>query len=364
MFAPGVPELMVEFGSASRTLASFVVSVYVLGFAFGPLIFAPLSEIYGRAPIYHMCNVGFVAFLIASAVAPDMGSLIAFRFLSGMFGSAPLTNGGGTVTDMITQEKRGAAMAIFSIGPLLGPVVGPVVGGFLADAKGWRWNFWVISIIGGVFALLMLAFMKESYAPVLLERKAARLRKETGNPALRSKMDTGESATELLKRSIVRPLKMLIGSPVCLICALYVGIAYGYLYILFTSITPLFMEIYGFTTSTSGLAFLGVGIGSMVGVVYFSIRSDKYMKKKAALDDAAANTEGREREGMKPEYRLPDLRVGGIMLPVGLFIYGWTAEYEVHWMAPIVGMGIVGFANLLIFMVRPTHSQPTTKTPS
>src|SRR5690606_19361998 len=112
-------------------------------------------------------------------------------------------NGAGTIADMITQDKRGAAMSIVAIGPLLGPIIGPVVGGFLADAKGWRWVFWVIAILIGFLAVLMPVFMRETYAPVLMERKAARLRKETGNDALRSKLDTGLSPKDLFNRSIV-----------------------------------------------------------------------------------------------------------------------------------------------------------------
>src|SRR4051812_21653332 len=112
MFAPGVPELMKEFQSRSEYLAAFVVSVYVLGFAAGPLLFAPLSEIYGRLVIYHVCNVGFLAFLIACALAPSLDSLIAFRFLSGLFGACPLTNVGGSIADIFIQEQRGAAMSI------------------------------------------------------------------------------------------------------------------------------------------------------------------------------------------------------------------------------------------------------------
>lgn len=93
MLAPGVPLIQNEFNSHNDLLADFVVSVYVLGFAVGPLLLAPLSELYGRAIIYHVCNVGFVVFNIACAVSTDMGMLIAFRFFAGCFGSAPVTNG-------------------------------------------------------------------------------------------------------------------------------------------------------------------------------------------------------------------------------------------------------------------------------
>lgn len=147
MFAPGVPEVMTEFKSTNIQLASFVVSVYILGYAFGPFLVAPLSELYGRLPVYHVCNISFVIFTIACAVSSDLNMLIGFRFLEGVFGSAPLTLGGGSIADMIIQEKRGAMMALWAMGPLLGPVVGPVAGGFLSQAKGWRWVFWLIAIV-------------------------------------------------------------------------------------------------------------------------------------------------------------------------------------------------------------------------
>lgn len=147
MFAPGVPEVMTEFRSTDIQLASFVVSVYILGYAFGPFLVAPLSELYGRLPVYHVCNVGFVVLTIACAVSSNLNMLIGFRFLEGVFGSAPLTLGGGTIADMIIQEKRGGMMALWAMGPLLGPVVGPIAGGFLSQAKGWRWVFWLIAIV-------------------------------------------------------------------------------------------------------------------------------------------------------------------------------------------------------------------------
>lgn len=120
MFAPGVPECMAEFKSSSQTLATFVVSVYLLGFCIGPLIIAPLSEIYGRLWIYHCCNFGFIVFTVTCAVAPNLNALIAFRFFAGCFGVSPLTIGGGTIADLMVQEKRGGAMAIWAMGPLLG----------------------------------------------------------------------------------------------------------------------------------------------------------------------------------------------------------------------------------------------------
>jgi len=146
MFAPGVPQMMREFGSTNQELGSFVVSIYVLGYAFGPLVIAPLSELYGRLPVYHVCNILFVIFTIACALATNLNMLLGFRFIEGLFGSCALTIGGGSIADMIPQQKRGGVMAVWALGPLMGPVIGPVAGGYLSQAKGWRWVFWVIAM--------------------------------------------------------------------------------------------------------------------------------------------------------------------------------------------------------------------------
>lgn len=137
---------MKDFGSTNQELSSFVVSVYLLGYAFGPLVLAPLSETYGRSPVYNTCNVLFVIFNVACAVANSLSSLIVFRFFAGLFGSCPLTLGAGTLADMISQERRGAAMAAWALGPLFGPVIGPIAGGYLTQAMGWEWTFWILAI--------------------------------------------------------------------------------------------------------------------------------------------------------------------------------------------------------------------------
>lgn len=325
IFAPGVAQLMREFQSQNLELASFVVSVYILGFAAGPLVIAPMSEIYGRLIVYHICNFCYIGFTVGCALAPSLNALIVFRFFAGVFGSCSVTNGGGTIADMITAEKRAGAMAVFSIGPLLGPIIGPIAGGFLAGAEGWRWVFWLLVILSGTTSILMIILARETYAPVLLQRKTERLRKETGNPLLRSKLDAGLSAADFFKRGIIRPMKMLVFSPICIFYAAYIAIQYGYLYLLFTSISDVFTRSYGFSTSLVGLVFLGLGVGSLLGLFVFGYTSDLKTKKTKA--------EGKE---IKPEDRLTLLPIAACVLPAGFFIYGWTAEKHVHWIVPIL----------------------------
>lgn len=345
IFAPGIPELMRDFESTNSELAAFVMSVYVLGFAFGPMILAPLSEMWGRVPVYHVCNIFFLAFTIACAVAPSLDSLIVFRFLAGTFGAAPMTNGGGSIADMFPAEERAGVMAVFSIGPLIGPIIGPVIGGFLTEAKGWRWDFWLIAMVSGAITVGMFLTMKESYAPIILERKTIRLRKETGNDRLRSKLDTGLTRNELLKRCIVRPAKLLVFSPICTIFAVYLAIIYGYLYLLFASVPYVFEEAYNFSTKAVGLVYLGLGIGSFVGMAWFAFDSNKEVKKQMAV----AN--------FKPEARLKLLPVAAIIFPIGFFIYGWTADFKTHWIAPILGLAIIGIGKVLLPHFRNTSDQ-------
>ncbi|EAS30292.3 multidrug resistance protein [Coccidioides immitis RS] len=344
MFAPGVADVMREFQSHSPELASFVVSVYLLGYAFGPLILAPMSELYGRSPVYHVCNVFFVVFNVACAVANSLDSLIVFRFFAGVAGSAPLTIGAGSMADMIRQEKRGAAMAAWALGPLLGPVIGPIAGGYLTEAKGWRWTFWVLAIVSGAITINTFIFMRESYHPILLARKTKRLIKETGNQNLRSALDRGIEPKQLILQSIIRPTKMLFCSPIVFLLSLYVAVVYGYLYLLFTTISSVFHDQYNFSQGNVGLAFLGIGIGSVGGLGFISIVSDRLLKKLSAKSGE-----------MKPEYRLPPLIPGGLFIPVGLFWYGWTAEYGVHYIVPIIGTFFVGVGMIVTMMATSTY---------
>ncbi|KAG7004606.1 hypothetical protein G7Y79_00024g055560 [Physcia stellaris] len=344
MFAPGVPEIMAEFHSTNTLLAGFVVSVYVLGFAIGPLILAPASELYGRAIIYHICNIGFIIFSVACAVSTDLGMLITFRFFQGCFGSAPVTNGGGTIADLIVQEKRGGVIAIYALGPLLGPVIGPVAGGYLVAARGWRWVFWVLTIVGGFFTIISVLLLRETYTTVLLKRKTLRLNKETGNTDLRSKRDSGLTVQQLFLRAIVRPTKILIFSPIVFACSIYVGVVYGYQYLMFATFTFVFEEQYAFPTKSVGLSYLGVGVGSLLGLFVIGAVSDRILKAKSKPTPESPSGV------MEPEYRLPPLVVGAFFIPAGLFLYGWSAQYKTHWIVPIIGTALVGIGNIAVFM--------------
>ncbi|KND92532.1 putative transporter [Tolypocladium ophioglossoides CBS 100239] len=345
IFAPGIPQVMADFKSTNEELASFIVSVYIVGYCFGPLAIAPLSEIYGRAPLYQVCNVLFVIFTVACAVAPNLAALIVFRLFAGLAGSCPLAIGPGSIADLVPREKRGKVMAAWVFGPLLGPVLGPIAGGYLTQAKGWRWSFWVLAIAGGVIMLLSFILLRETYAYAILSRKTKKLRKETGNTALRSSLDTDRTTKEIFTSAIVRPSKMLIFSPIVFFLSLYMFILYGYLYLIFTAMPGLFQHEYGFTTGQVGLSYLGLGSGSALGLLVSGVASDRMVESLRKKNGGV----------FKPEYRLPLMVIAGTAVPVGLFWFGWTAKTHQHWILPIIGSSFLGFGMTLAFMAISTY---------
>ncbi|KAF2969996.1 hypothetical protein GQX73_g3493 [Xylaria multiplex] len=307
MFAPGAQQLAEEFHITNSVIETFTVNIYLLAFAIGPLLLAPLSEVYGRLIIYHICNILYTAFTIGCTFSTNVSMFLVFRVLCGLFASGPLSIGGATIADITTQEERGKAVALWGIGPLLGPVAGPIIGGFVTQSIGWRWTFRIILILSGLQGIATLIFTRETHATVLLRRKTARLTKETGNKNLRPRATTNETPKQVLLRAIVRPAKMIVFSPIVLLISLYAGLLFGILFLLFSTFPSVFHEQYNFNTGTSGLAYLGLGIGLVCGLLVFSILSDKLL--------------GRNKDGAvaQPEKRLILMKWIAPVAPLGCF---------------------------------------------
>jgi MFS family permease len=206
--------------------------------------------------------------------------------------------------------------------------------------------FWVLAICAAFAMLWCLIFARETYAPVLLERKAKKLRKDTGNPDLKSRLDLGITPAELWKRSLLRPMKLMFLSLICALMSLYLAIVYGIMYLLFTTFTFVFEENYGFSQSIVGLVYIGLGVGMLLGLAILGSQSDRIMKALAKKHSAGK---------LKPEYRLPLLMYAGPFIPVGLFIYGWTAQFKIHWAVPLFGTLLIGVGLLAAFMCLNTY---------
>lgn len=183
--------------------------------------------------------------------------------------------------------------------------------------------------------------MRETHPDTLLKRKAAHLRTATGNPHLRSKLDRGLTKQQIIVTALVRPTKLLLFSPIVLGMSIYVALVFGLLYLLYATFSMVFEGQYGFSIGISGLSYLGLGMGELLGLVTFGILSDRIMKARMAADNVQVP---------KPEYRLILMMWFPPVIGPGMFIYGWTAYYQMHWMAPIVGTFVVGFGSFFVIM--------------
>ncbi|KAG8157541.1 hypothetical protein KVR01_012583 [Diaporthe batatas] len=341
ILSPGIASLMAEFGETQQIVGSMTVSIYLLGYVVGPMVMAPMSEIYGRRPVLTVANAFFCCWQVGCALAPNISALIVFRFFSGVGGAGCLTVGGAVIGDLFRPEQRGFAMGIWTFGPLIGPILGPLIGGFIAETIGWRWDFWIVLIVSVIIAGTIEIFNQETSHRIIIEKKVKRLRKETGRDDLRSCYDNTQgpklSQKRILINGLIRPLKMLVLSPIVLLLTIYISFTYGTLYLLFTTIPSVFKQTYGFNTGLVGLVYLGLGVGTLLGWIVITLYSDKSVIKLAKANNGE----------FEPEMRLA-MSIGfSWLLPITFFWYGWTTHFKVHWICPILslipyGTGIMG----------------------
>ncbi|KAG8689113.1 hypothetical protein FRC09_012575 [Ceratobasidium sp. 395] len=320
MVAPALPQIAEEFGlTPGSILGSMTLSVFVLGYAVGPLIFGPLSEMYGRRWILQGSNVFFLAFNIACSRAQSSSQLLAFRFLAGLGGSAPLAVGGGTIADLWAPDERGMAMSLYSLAPLTGPAIGPIAGAWIAEKSSWRWVFYSTSIADAVIQLVGLWYLTETYAPTLLAVKANHLRKSTGDQTLRTAMEhkRGNVSTwAFIGASLLRSIKFLCFDPIMTVMATYMAVIYGTMYLQLTTFASVWTTRYGQSVGIAGLHYISMGAGFTLGAQIGSRLLDRIYKHLKKQNNNVAT----------PEMRLPLLAIGSFLLPAGLLMYGWTAQ--------------------------------------
>ncbi|OJA12253.1 hypothetical protein AZE42_04088 [Rhizopogon vesiculosus] len=338
MMAPGLPDIALKYNVTNPTITAMTLSIFLLSFAIGPLFLAPLSEMYGRAWVFHIGNLLFLGFNIGCALAPDVASLIVFRFLAGLAGSAPIACGGGVIADLFAEHERASAMALFSLGPLLGPSVGPIVGGFVTETIGIAYVFYIIAALAGVCALFAIPLLRETYAPVI----RLRLYKVAPDP---EKAASGSPALTMGKWAYIwinlkRPVIIITHSFICFILSLYMALMYGIYYLMFTTFPDLFTGVYHFSTGLSGVAYFGIGFGFMSATVFGVKLADKIYSYLSAKNGGVG----------KPEMRIPVLIFGSLFVPVGILWYGWSAQAQIQFMMPIIGTAIFGFGLMTTFL--------------
>jgi multidrug resistance protein len=295
---------------------------------------------YGRKPVYIITLSFAVIFTIPCAVSQNIETLIVCRLIDGIAFSAPMTLVGGTLADLWRPEERGVPMAAFSAAPFAGPAIGPLVGGFLSDAAGWRWLYWIQLILSGVVWILMTCTVSETFAPTLLSRRAAKLRKERNDDRYTTEKELDQRPiTQQLKIFLIRPLQLLTREPIVLFLSLYMSVLYGLLYMFFVAYPVVYQQGKGWDAGHTGLMFIPIAIGVVLSAVCAPLVNKHYLKICARYPD-----------GKPPaEARLIPMMWSCWLIPIGLFIFGWTSYPRLSWWGPCMGGFPVGFGFIFLY---------------
>ncbi|KAF8857483.1 MFS multidrug transporter-like protein [Acephala macrosclerotiorum] len=338
VYAPAITQISDQY-HVSNEVGLLGLSFLLLGFGLGPLLWAPLSEVYGRKPA--VLAPYFIAgcFSFGTATAKDIQTVLITRFFAGLFGSAPVTNTGGVLGDIWSPGQRGTAIVGYAFAVVGGPTLGPIAGGAIVSSYlRWRWTEYITAIMMMFFLLLDVLILDESYPPVLLVNKARRLRHETGNWALHAKHEEWDvSVKELANKFLKTPFRLL-ATPICFLVALYASFVYGILYLCLAAIPIQFAEERGWGPVTSELPFLALLLGTITGGFANIFNNKFYLDKFKKNGNKAV-----------PEARLPPMMAGSVFFAAGLFIFGWTSPTRIFWTAPMIGLFCMGFGFFTIF---------------
>ncbi|KAI9690735.1 MAG: hypothetical protein M1820_009866 [Bogoriella megaspora] len=328
-----------DFG-VSVEATGLVITLFLLGYCFGPLFWAPLSEFYGRRWLFYYSFTGYLAFNFLCAFTPNFGGLLVGRFLTGTFVSSALSNAPGVLADLWGPIERGNAMALFAMMTFAGPALGPVISGFLQVTKDWRWSFYVLLWLGGVTEVLMFT-LPETLASIVLYNKASRLRKLKipGYEDVKAPVEvTDRTLMGIFKVALLRPWKILI-DPISFLVAVYVSVVYCLLYMLFTIYPIVFQQKRHWNAGVGELPLIGTIVGAFFGGMFVFWNSARDAKRTLA---------GWQR---KPEDRLPVAMTGGVGFMICMFWFAWSGEYNsVHWIVPTIAGVFLSSSILLIFV--------------
>ncbi|KAL8665471.1 MAG: hypothetical protein Q9202_002176 [Teloschistes flavicans] len=331
-----------QFG-VSTEVGLLGLSLYVLGFATGPILWAPLSELRGRRIPLIIGVFGFSVFSVATATAKDLQTVMLTRFFAGAFGSCPLAVVAAVFSDIFDNKTRGLAITVFSMTVFTGPLLAPFIGGFILmnPSLGWRWTEYLTAIMGFLAFGLDLIFLEETYPPVVLVQKASTLRRRTLNWGIHAKQEEIEvDFRELVTKNFSRPLRLLVTEPIVLLLSIYMAFIYGLLYLFLTAYPIVFQQIHGFSPGVGGLPYFGMVLGQISAGVYIASTSPAYNRKLAANGGVPI-----------PEWRLFPVIVGGVAFTGGLFWFGWSGyQASTHWIVPTLSGLLTGFGLLAIFL--------------
>ncbi|KAJ5502731.1 hypothetical protein N7463_005605 [Penicillium fimorum] len=339
--APELSTIKDELHMGSSLEAVLVMSTFILTYCLGPLILGPLSEMFGRAAVLHSGNTFYLIFNLVCGFARNKGELLASRLLAGFGGAGGLVVGAGIISDCFPKEERGWVIAIYNLGPVFGPSLGAVVGGFITQYTTWRWAFWATSIFDGALIVLGLLVMQETYPPVILVRRKAKMLKTAApNTLLKTPYEKPDQTLgQLYRNSLLRPLQLLRVQPIVQLLAIFYAYLYGLMYLVLSTFTTLWEEKYHQAVGPASLNYLALGIGYFLGSQVCGFLADPVYRALKKKHDGNG----------RPEFRVVLMFPASILAPVGLLWYGWAAQAVTHWIVPDLGIALFAGAAMILF---------------
>lgn len=342
IYTPGIEDIMREM-NIGQTVATLPLTLFVFGYAIGPMVFSPLSENarLGRTTIYIVTLFLFFILQIPTALVNDIASLSVLRFIAGVFASPCLATGGASLGDITHMPWIPVTISLWSIAAVCAPSLGPLIGATMVVAKNYHWTFWFVCFSSGASLLLLSWFLPETYSKTLLYRKAERLRALTGNDKIVSEghlENMNLNVREILIETLYRPFEIIIFEPVVLMINLYIGLVYSVMYLWFEALPIVFLETYNFTLIEMGVGYVALQVGFLIGAAFFvPVTYNVFTKRKLAGEE------------LYPEVFIPTSIFGGVLMPIGLIIFAWTATPSVHWIAPMIGTAIFAAGSFIVF---------------
>lgn len=325
----------------SHVVSVLGITLYICALGTGGIFLSPISEYYGRKPTYSIGLLFTAIFNLLPGFCDNIGGVLFGRVASGFFASSFMSVASGAFPDMFKKEELVFPVLVYTLSPFIGPGLGALLSGFInIQEKNFRWTFHFITIWLLVDLILVTLFVPETYQPVLLQQKAARLKKETGNTKYHSPLDKEkQTLLEAVVLSSKRPFLLLFKDKMTIVLCFYTGFTLSIVYLFFVSFPYTFETVYHFKIQQVGLSFLALIIGLAIGAILSPILVSKRMKYLAAKNNGI----------YLPEYRFFSIKIGVFIVPIGLFILAWTSYSNVHWMCPIIGSGIFAVGTMFVF---------------
>lgn len=326
IYTPGQLQIQQEFG-VGHVVGTLNLSMYVLGYGLGPMIFSPLSEFakIGRQPLYILTFFGFAILQIGCALVQNIGGLVILRFITGVLCSPSLSTGGATVGDTVPPDYVPMFIGLWSVAAVCAPVLGPLLGAAMVVAEDWRFIFWLLMWLASALLIVLVLFFPETNEDSILHRRAVRMRKLTGDDryyTAKAKSEDQLTLKEIAAIALYRPFKIIIKEPIVLALDFYIALCYGTFYLFFEAFPIVFVGVYNFSLIEVGLAYMGFCVGCVFAYGFCLIFLSKVVAKKAARNE------------FTPEVFMILAMWVCFFLPLSLFLFGWAAS--VHWILPII----------------------------